>query len=147
MSRLDNLEAIANGVKARFADIDINYDLSELRGYAYHTGIVFAAFLKVDGRRVAKGGRYDDVGKVFGRARGATGFDIDLKNLVRAMSHKQAQQQVVSAPVQDVAADANGRWQQIHQLRSEGYVVIEGASQQATQQLVYVDNQWKLQPL
>lgn len=59
--------------------INVTYDLAELRGYHYHSGIVFAAY--ADGFRdaVAKGGRYDEVGKAFGRSRAATGFSMDLR--------------------------------------------------------------------
>ena len=59
------------------------FDLCELRGYDYHTGIVFAAYTPNYGRAVAKGGRYDHIGEVFGRARPASGFDSDLKVLAK----------------------------------------------------------------
>ena len=55
-------------------DLDIYFDLAELRGYHYHTGIVFAAYVPGHGQALANGGRYNDVGAVFGRARPATGF-------------------------------------------------------------------------
>jgi len=56
--------------------------LAELRGYHYHTGAVFAAFVPGHGQAIAQGGRYDNIGRVFGRARPATGFSVDLKTLV-----------------------------------------------------------------
>jgi ATP phosphoribosyltransferase regulatory subunit len=59
--------------------IKVSYDLAELRGYHYHSGIVFAAYAEGYRDAVAKGGRYDQVGKAFGRARAATGFSIDLR--------------------------------------------------------------------
>ena len=59
--------------------IKVTYDLAELRGYHYHSGIVFAAYANGFRDAVAKGGRYDEVGKAFGRARAATGFSMDLR--------------------------------------------------------------------
>ncbi len=77
---LDALDALDRAL----GDADLAYDLTELRGYGYHNGVVFAAY--VDGRShaVAQGGRYDEVGRVFGRARPATGFSMDLRELARA---------------------------------------------------------------
>ncbi|MEO6024646.1 MAG: ATP phosphoribosyltransferase regulatory subunit [Burkholderiales bacterium] len=62
--------------------IKVSYDLAELRGYHYHSGIVFAAYAQGYADPVAKGGRYDEVGKSFGRARPATGFSIDLRQVL-----------------------------------------------------------------
>ena len=82
MAALDNLEAIAALLKQRVADVTLNYDLAELSGYKYQTGMVFAVFVPGSGREIARGGRYDAVGEVFGRARPATGFSTDLKALM-----------------------------------------------------------------
>lgn len=65
--------------------IAIGIDLADLRGYHYHSGVVFAAYVAGLSSAVALGGRYDEVGKAFGRARPATGFSIDLRELVRAI--------------------------------------------------------------
>ncbi|MFP3367191.1 ATP phosphoribosyltransferase regulatory subunit, partial [Pseudoalteromonas sp. SIMBA_148] len=64
-------------------DVPLYFDLGELRGYHYHTGVVFAAFVPGLGQSVAQGGRYDDIGSDFGRARPATGFSTDLRFLVQ----------------------------------------------------------------
>ena len=58
-----------------------SFDLAELRGYHYHSGVVFDAYCDGVTGAVARGGRYDEVGKAFGRARPATGFSIDLRTL------------------------------------------------------------------
>ena len=58
-----------------------SFDLAELRGYHYHSGVVFDAYCDGVTGAVARGGRYDEVGKAFGRARPATGFSIDLRSL------------------------------------------------------------------
>ena len=78
---LADLEAIAEKLSMRFPSLPISFDLAELRGYHYHTGMVFAAFIPSVGREIARGGRYDNIGAVFGRARPATGFSADLKLL------------------------------------------------------------------
>ena len=82
-AELDELVAIAEGIKKRLPEAATFFDLCELRGYEYHTGIVFAAYTPNYGRAVAKGGRYDHIGEVFGRARPASGFDSDLKVLAK----------------------------------------------------------------
>ena len=82
LASIDNLQQVSDTIAGRFTDLDIYFDLSELRGYAYHTGIVFAAYVNGSRSLVAKGGRYDHIGQVFGReARGATGFSIDVRSL------------------------------------------------------------------
>jgi ATP phosphoribosyltransferase regulatory subunit len=77
---LDTLDAIDAGL----AGVEAAYDLAELRGYGYHSGVVFAAYTAGRSRAIAQGGRYDEVGKVFGRARPATGFSLDLRELAVA---------------------------------------------------------------
>ena len=76
------LERIADELHGRVANVALHFDLAELRGYAYHTGVVYAVFVPGHGQEIARGGRYDDIGKVFGAARPATGFSMDLKLLV-----------------------------------------------------------------
>ncbi|MCA1978080.1 MAG: ATP phosphoribosyltransferase regulatory subunit [Thiobacillus sp.] len=77
---LDTLDAVDAGLKG----VDAAYDLAELRGYGYHSGVVFAAYTAGRSRAIAQGGRYDEVGRVFGRARPATGFSLDLRELAVA---------------------------------------------------------------
>ncbi|MCL7928939.1 ATP phosphoribosyltransferase regulatory subunit [Halomonas llamarensis] len=77
---LDELDALHQSVLAHF-EVDLYVDLAELRGYEYHTGMMFAAYVPGYGQALAKGGRYDDTGRAFGRARPATGFSMDLKQL------------------------------------------------------------------
>jgi ATP phosphoribosyltransferase regulatory subunit len=76
---LDELQTLAQALGARGAQVTI--DLGEMRGYQYHSGIVFAAYCHDVPSAVIRGGRYDQVGQAFGRARAATGFSLDLREL------------------------------------------------------------------
>ncbi len=69
---------------AKACKFPASFDLAELRGYHYHSGVVFDAYCDGVSGAVARGGRYDEVGKAFGRARPATGFSIDLRSLASA---------------------------------------------------------------
>ena len=80
---LDLLQRVVDELRRVAPRLDIHVDLAELRGYRYHTGIVFAAFVPGHGREIARGGRYDGVGAAFGAARPATGFSADLNELLR----------------------------------------------------------------
>jgi len=82
---LDTLETIDRSLR----DVEVAYDLTELRGYGYHSGVVFAAYTGGRSHAIAQGGRYDEVGRVFGRARPATGFSMDLRELTIASSDTQ----------------------------------------------------------
>jgi ATP phosphoribosyltransferase regulatory subunit len=73
---------------ARACPVPASFDLAELRGYHYHSGVVFDAYCEGVAGAVARGGRYDEVGKAFGRARPATGFSIDLRGLASAAGQK-----------------------------------------------------------
>jgi ATP phosphoribosyltransferase regulatory subunit len=75
---------------ARACPVPASFDLAELRGYHYHSGVVFDAYCEGVAGAVARGGRYDEVGKAFGRARPATGFSIDLRALAAASGRKGA---------------------------------------------------------
>jgi ATP phosphoribosyltransferase regulatory subunit len=75
---LDYLVALSQRIQADWPHVTVHIDLSELRGYSYHTGIIYAAYVPRSGREVARGGRYDDIGQHFGNARAATGFSTSL---------------------------------------------------------------------
>jgi ATP phosphoribosyltransferase regulatory subunit len=73
---------------AKACPIPVSFDLAELRGYHYHSGVVFDAYCDGVAGAVARGGRYDEVGKAFGRLRPATGFSIELRSLAGAAASK-----------------------------------------------------------
>ena len=82
--RLPNILQLRSALRtlrtlAKASPVPVSFDLAELRGYHYHSGVVFDAYCDGVAGAVARGGRYDEVGKAFGRARPATGFSIDLR--------------------------------------------------------------------
>lgn len=118
---LDNLQCIATSLARLFPNVPIHFDLAELRGYHYQNGVVFAAFIEGYGREVARGGRYDEIGKVFGKARPATGFSADLKILARFGHVAEAPVEAIYAP----AADDPALAEKVRELRALGRVVIQ----------------------
>ncbi|GAB5606252.1 ATP phosphoribosyltransferase regulatory subunit [Sideroxyarcus sp. TK5] len=114
---LDDLQRAADNLNGKVDSIGI--DLAELRGYHYHSGMVFAAYHAGSHDAIAVGGRYDELGKVFGRARAATGFSMDLRQLHGLLS-KQPLTRAIHAPYrQDPALDAA-----IEALRGQGEIVV-----------------------
>src|SRR6266571_5308310 len=105
-------------VLARNGAIPVSIDLADLRGYHYHSGVVFAAYAPGVASAVALGGRYDEVGKAFGRARPATGFSMDLRDLERA-----APQAAEGAAIRAPHSGDPGLAAAIRKLRSGGEVV------------------------
>ena len=118
---IDYVETVAERLRRSLPNVPVHFDLAELRAYHYQTGVVFAAFVPGEGQEVARGGRYDQIGEVFGRARPATGFSADLKTLMRLGSHEpQALDGAVLAPADDDPA----LQARIVDLRAAGSVVI-----------------------
>jgi hypothetical protein len=75
----------------------LSIDLSDLRGYQYHSGVMFAAYVDKLPQPIARGGRYDHVGQAFGRPRPATGFSLDLLTLAN-LSPIKVRKPVIAAP-------------------------------------------------
>nr|WP_156929913.1 ATP phosphoribosyltransferase regulatory subunit [Brackiella oedipodis] len=136
-------------VMQRFPNASV--DLADVSGYDYHTGIRFAVYASAWHNAIVRGGRFDHVSKAFGRARPATGFSLDLRQLVQGLAPAPIVQ-AIKAPWQ--SQDASLR-QAIAQLRAQGHIVVEmlpDAQQDQdefkfTQELVQVDAQWQLQDI
>ncbi len=112
---LDDIEALIGALGPTLLSID----LADLRGYHYHSGLVFAAYHDGIASAIALGGRYDEVGKAFGRARPATGFSLDLREWAR-LAPAQARPRAILAPH---GADA-GLQARIGALRAAGEIVV-----------------------
>ncbi len=113
---LDDLAQLA----AQVQGAEVAIDLADLRGYAYHSGAMFSAYVDGVPNAVARGGRYDHVGQAYGRARPATGFSLDLREIAR-ISPIEARGTAILAPWRrdDALRVAVGA------LRDAGEVVIQ----------------------
>lgn len=119
---LDELAELVNAISTMYPQVDIYLDLGELCGYHYHTGIVFAAFVRDGGPAVGNGGRYDHVGEAFGRARPATGFNMNLKVLASLAPDLQVNKPGIFAP----ASEDPQQRRAIDELRRSGERVVAG---------------------
>ncbi len=115
---LRDLKSVGTGL----ADLDVKvcFDLAELRGYHYHSGIVFAAYAQGYAGPLARGGRYDEVGAIFGRARPATGFSLDLRGVVSSLPAAEMATAIFAPAVTDASLSLA-----VEHLRSQGQVVIQ----------------------
>lgn len=140
---LDSLQTASGHLKVA----SIGIDLADLRGYHYHSGMVFAAYHAGSHDAIALGGRYDDLGKSFGRGRAATGFSMDLRQLYRLLPAR-AELPGIRAPYHDDVALAAV----IVELRAAGEMVIVDlpgsvdfpAESQCNRSLVLRDGVWQV---
>jgi ATP phosphoribosyltransferase regulatory subunit len=143
---ITELENIAAAIRQHMPAISLHYDLAELRGYHYHTGAVFAAFVTGQGQAIAQGGRYDGIGKVFGNARPATGFSTDLKTLMALSPPAMLKSGGIFAP----AGQEADLLASIEKLRASGERVVmalpgqtgDARTMQCDRQLVKQGNDW-----
>lgn len=151
---LENLRQIATRLHAWLPQVPVHFDLGELRGYTYKTGVVFAAFVPGWGLEIARGGRYDAIGEFFGHARPAVGFSTDLKGLIGLAAQEAAPAPVVEAVLAPQDQDPELR-AIIGDLRASGRRVLDwlpgqpehAAALGCTQQLERRDGRWQLVPL
>lgn len=108
-------------LQASMPELPLSFDLADLRGYHYHNGVVFAAYYPGFPSAIALGGRYDGVGKEFGRARPATGFSMDLREVAR-LAGGDATPGAILAPY---SASDSALASQIAALRKRGETVVE----------------------
>ena len=151
LEAVDQLEQTAARVRERHPGVAVGFDFSELRGYNYHTGLVFAAYTPGQEEALAQGGRYDAVGEDFGRARPATGFSADLNRLLdagRCSFHTEA-----GAILAPAGADPTLR-QRISELRQTETVIQQLDDETSDpvppgcdRRLVQRDGHWKVEPL
>ncbi len=148
---LDKLERVANMLTRDFPEVSFGFDFCELRGYNYHTGLVFAAYVPGHGDSVAKGGRYDAIGSDFGRPRPATGFSLDIRALVSLGERTEKKGGAVWAPAdQDPSLEGA-----IAGLRSTDTVIralpedegCDPAARGCDRQLVKKDGEWVVESL
>jgi ATP phosphoribosyltransferase regulatory subunit len=148
MAALADLDRLRVALEALGDSLQLNWDLSDLRGYQYHSGVMFAAYVDGLPGAVARGGRYDRVGAAFGRSRPATGFSLDIMTLSR-ISKIDSRKKAILAPWSNDQKLA----QMVATLRSQGEVVIQllpgheqdGDEFSCDRQLVQQSGGWVLQ--
>jgi len=131
--------------------VEIALDLADVRGFRYHTGLCFAVYAERHAQAVGRGGRYDGVGAVFGRARAATGFSLDLRELVelRESGRPSTPPRIIVAPWSDDPALAA----LIGGLRQAGEIVLQllpgqtdhGPDQQVDRMIEWHEGRWQVQ--
>lgn len=130
--------------------VNLLVDLADLRGYGYHNGAMFAAYAGGQAQAIALGGRYDGAGAIFGRARPATGFSLDLRRVVNGLTEPEPRQGILAPYGTDAALRAR-----VQALRASGErVVTELPGQQAHRAesgcdriLVQEHGEWRIRPL
>ncbi len=135
---------------SELADLPLSFDLADLRGYHYHSGVVFASYSAAHPNAVAMGGRYDKVGKAFGRGRPATGFSLDLRELAKLGAVAEAPHAILAPCGED-----SGLRAAIVALRTKGEIVIEalpghdGTWQETgcDRQLLLRDGRWSIEKI
>ena len=144
---LADLERLVSAAAQLSANLELSIDLADLRGYQYHSGVMFAAYVDQLPQPIARGGRYDHVGQAFGRPRPATGFSLDLLTLAN-LSPMNVRKLAILAPwVEDAALS-----KAITTLRSQGEVVIqvpvgtaaEAAEYECDRELVKQGSSWEV---
>jgi len=147
---LDDLASLAGALQRMHPQVQLGVDLADLSGYSYYSGVRFAVYAEGCGDALVRGGRYDEVGAVFGRNRPAVGFSLDLKSLAAlvALAAGTDTRTAVRAPWRD---DDRLR-QAVRQLRQRGETVLcilpghehEADEFDCDRELVEVDGQWVL---
>ncbi len=130
---LNDLERLVAASANLSNGLELSIDLSDLRGYQYHSGVMFAAYVEKLPQPIARGGRYDHVGQAFGRSRPATGFSLDLLTLAN-LSPLDVRKMAIASPWLDDAALNTA----IAQLRNRGEVVIQVLAGGAVESAEYV---------
>ena len=151
MGHIDYVETLANRVRQRVAGIRLHFDFAALSGFHYQNGAVFAAYISGQGEQIARGGRYDMIGKVFGRSRSATGFSLDLRAIAKLSPRVQPARLGIFAPCdEDPELHA-----MIDRLRSQGERVVcelsgqqEGARDMQCDRILQKEERaWRVVPL
>lgn len=155
LDALAEMELLAERIKEQFPEVNMFFNLSEIQSSDYHSGLIFSAYCEENNvaMRLANGGRYNEVGAAFGRARPATGFSADLKILAQLLDAEVLGNNSVYAEIpQPEAGSWDGFWEKVESLREQGSRVKLGypsernhlSEYDCSQQLVEKDGDWVL---
>ena len=156
LADIDLLATVVEALQRWLPALELHIDLGELRGYRYHTGVVFAAYAPGESLELARGGRYDDIGAVFGRARPATGFSTDLKALLRAAEGRPGQAPETGSAILAPWGSDESLHKRVKALRAAGEVVVwslpgDGSNARAIgcdrQLQCTAEGEWRVAPL
>ncbi len=147
---LEQLRWLGARIAHAHPGVKLVYDLGDMSGYAYYTGTRFSIFAPGANASLVRGGRYDEVGAVFGRNRPAAGFSLDLKALAAFSNQAPA-----PAVIQAAWSEDDTQHEAIRKLRAAGETVVcvlpghahDGASFEIDRELVQVGGVWVVQPL
>ena len=147
---LDDLAWLANHVRGAHPSVRIGFDLADISGYAYYSGVRFSLYGMAANAALARGGRYDEVGAVFGRNRPAVGFSLDVKALALATAARPA---VVA--IRAPWGEGSGLQAAVRRLREQGLMVVctlpghehEAQDYDCDRELVEVDGRWLVRAL
>ena len=121
-------------------NIDLMFDLGEVKAYEYHDGIVFAAYSDKFSKAIAQGGRYDGLSKAFDSDREATGFSFDLKFLIHQKENLIKKNKVLNAP----NIDNPELIQFLNDLRAKGNVIQTDLNDSTEVDFIQENGKWKL---
>jgi ATP phosphoribosyltransferase regulatory subunit len=146
---VEQLARVAEIIEQRYPSAELYFDLGELRGYHYLTGLVFAAFAPGYGNPIASGGRYDHIGEVFGRARPATGFAVDITAISKLGLLPRSSLSAIAV----IESTDPQQWQAVTELRQKGERVVSVNAMTdlselgCDRQLVLRDGRYQIQPI
>lgn len=147
---LEDLAWLAGHVQLAHPTVRIGFDLADISGYAYYSGVRFTLYSAAANAALARGGRYDEVGAVFGRNRPAVGFSLDVKALVQTATAPPAK-----AAVRAPWGEASDLRAAVRRLREQGQMVVcslpghehEAQEYDCDRELVEVEGRWILRAL
>lgn len=147
---LDDLAWLAQRLEQAHPEVRVGYDLADIGGNGYYSGVRFAAFVAGSPDAIARGGRYDEVGSAFGRNRAAVGFSLDLKALAAVAPAKPLHAAIRAPWAEDAALRAK-----VRALREEGETVVrvlpghetEAQEFECDRELVIEGGAWTVRPL
>ena len=138
---LDELRRLAAHAREAHPRARVGFDLADSSGYAYYSGVRFAAYARGASDAIARGGRYDEVGAIFGRNRPAVGFGLDVKDLALLSPPPASGEPIVAPRSDDIALR-----QAVRALRERGEIVVaaleESGAGSAGRKLVSSDGRW-----
>ena len=147
---LADLATLARHARQAHPEVQVGFDLADVGGASYYSGARFAIYAKGCSDSIARGGRYDEVGAIFGRNRPAVGFSLDLKELAECVAGRGGRPAVRAPWSEDAALRAA-----VRRLREQGETVVcilpghehEGQEFECDRELVAVGGQWAVRAL